>query len=71
MGVDHRRLGVGIAGVGFLLLLTLRAWASPIALQITGRSGVSLVTFLGIPLLLLVVGAGIVIALWGDELGFR
>lgn len=69
MDIDHRRLGVGIALGGFLLLLTLRVWASPIALVITGRSGVSVVTFLLIPVLLLVVGAGIVVALWGEELG--
>lgn len=69
MDVDHRRLGVGIAIVGFLLLLTLRVWASPIALVITGRPGVNVVTFLLIPVLLLVVGAGIAVALWGEELG--
>lgn len=69
MSVDHRRLGVGVAVVGLVLLMSLRLWASPIALTITGRRGVSLVAFLGIPVLLLVVGAGIVIALWGDQLG--
>lgn len=70
MSVDHRRLGVGVAVVGLVLLMTLRLWASPIALTVTGRRSVSLVTFLGIPVLLLVVGAGIVIALWGEQLGF-
>lgn len=70
MSLDHRRLGVGVAVVGAILLMTLRLWASPIALTITGRRSVSLVAFLGIPVLLLVVGAGIVIALWGDQLGF-
>lgn len=69
MSVDHRRLGVGVAVVGLVLLMTLRLWASPVALTITGRSGVSLVAFLGIPVLLLVVGAGIVIALWGEQMG--
>lgn len=69
MDVDHRRLGVGIVVAGFVLLVTLRLWASPLALIITDRPGVSVVTFLLMPLLLLVVGAGIVIALWGDELG--
>jgi hypothetical protein len=69
MAVNHRRLGVGIVVVGVVLLVTLRLWASPLALIITGRPGVSVVTFLLMPLLLLVVGAGIVIALWGDELG--
>lgn len=71
MSVDHRRLGVGVAVVGLVLLMSLRLWASPVALTITGRPSVSLVAFLGIPILLLVVGAGIVIALWGDQLGFE
>lgn len=69
MNVDHRRLGVGLALVGLLMLLTLRVWASPLALTITGRPRTSVVAFLGIPLFLLVVGAGIVVFLWGDELG--
>lgn len=69
MTVDHRRLGVGIAAAGLILLLTLRLWASPVAMAITGRPRVSVVAFLGIPLFLLVVGAGIVVFLWGDELG--
>lgn len=69
MSVDHRRLGVGIAAVGLVLLLTLRLWASPIALTITGRPGVNVLTFLGIPLFLLVVAAGVFIFLWGEELG--
>lgn len=69
MRVDHRRLGVGVAVVGVVLLLTLRVWASPISLIITGRSGVSVVAFLLIPVLLLVVGAGVAIALWGEQLG--
>lgn len=69
MNVDHRRLGVGVAAVGLLLLLTLRIWASPLALEITGRSRVSLVAFLAIPVVLAIVGAGVVIFLWGEELG--
>ena len=68
MAVDHRRLGAGLAAVGLVLLLTLRVWASPISLVITGRSGVSVVAFLLIPVLLLVVGAGIALFLWGDRL---
>lgn len=69
MQVDHRRLGVGVAAAGLILLLTLRLWASPVAMAITDRPRVSVVAFLGIPLFLLIVGAGIVIFLWGDELG--
>lgn len=69
MNVDHRRLGVAVAAIGILLLLTLRIWASPLALEITGRSQVSLVAFLAIPVVLAIVGVGVVIFLWGEELG--
>ena len=69
MDVDNRRFGVGIILIGFFLLLSLRLWASPIAMTITDRSRVSVVAFLAIPLFLLIIGAGIVIFLWGDELG--
>lgn len=69
MNVDHRRLGVAVAAIGLVLLLTLRLWASPIIMIITDRPRVSAVAFLAIPLFLLVIGAGIVIFLWGEELG--
>ena len=69
MDVDNRRLGVAVAAVGLVLLLTLRLWASPVAMTITGRPRVAVVTFLAIPAVLLVIGAGIVIFLWGEELG--
>lgn len=71
MNVDHRRLGVGVAGVGLVLLLTLRLWASPIVLTVTGREHAGVLAFLAIPVLLLVVGAGIVVFLWGDRLGLE
>ena len=69
MDVDNRRLGVAVAVLGLVLLLTLRLWASPVAIIVTGRPRVSVVAFLGIPLFLLVIGAGIAIFLWGEELG--
>lgn len=69
MNVDHHRMGAGVALLGLLLLLTLRLWASPVAMIITGRPHVSVTAFLAIPALLVVVGAGIVIFIWGDELG--
>jgi hypothetical protein len=69
MTVDHRRLGAGIAAVGLVLLLTLRLWASPVAMTITGRPRVGVALFLAIPLFLLVIGAGVVVFLWGEELG--
>lgn len=71
MTVDHRRLGVGVAGLGLVLLLTLRLWASPVILTITGREHAGVVAFLAIPVVLSVVGAGIVVFLWGDRLGFE
>lgn len=69
MDVDNRQLGVAVATVGLVLLLTLRLWASPVAMIVTGRPRVSVVAFLGIPLFLLVIGAGVTIFLWGEELG--
>ena len=69
MDVDNRRLGVAIAALGLVLLLTLRIWASPIAMIVTGRPRVSVVAFLAIPLFLLVIGAGVIVFLWGEELG--
>ena len=69
MNVDNRRLGAAVAAVGLVLLLTLRLWASPVAMIVTDRPRVGVVAFLGIPALFLVVGAGIAIFLWGDELG--
>lgn len=67
--IDARRLGVGVTLVGFLLLLALRLWTSPVAMAATDRPRVGVVAFLAIPVFLLVVGAGIGIFLWGEELG--
>lgn len=61
-------LGIAVTVVGVLLLIGLRLWASPLALAITGREGVSVVTFLSMPLALLVVGIGIVLSIWGPDL---
>lgn len=61
-------LGIGLTVVGILALIGLRLWASPLALAVTGRDGVNLVTFLSMPLVLLVVGAGIVLSIWGSDL---
>ena len=69
MDLDARRTGVVVAAVGVLLLLTLRVWASPVALAITGREHASTLTFLAMPVGLLVVGLGIAIAVWGEEYG--
>lgn len=69
MEYDHRTVGAALAGAGVIAMLTLRFWASPLTSAVLGRDQVGLVPFLGIPLLLLLVGAGIAIAVWGDELG--
>jgi len=67
---DHRVLGGVAILLGVLALFVLRIWASPIALSVTGRGGVSVLSFLAIPLFLLLVGIGIVLLVWGQELGF-
>lgn len=69
MDVDNQRLGVAVAGIGLVLLLTLRLWASPVAMAVTDRRQVGVVAFIGVPILLLVIGAGVVVFLWGEELG--
>lgn len=61
------RVGIALVLVGILSLVTLRFWASPIASRILGRESVGVVAFLGIPLFLLLVGAGIVLFVWGPE----
>jgi hypothetical protein len=54
-----RRYGAAVVALGFVLLVALRFWASPVGRTITGRDGVSLVAFLGIPLFLGLLAAGI------------
>ena len=69
MDLDSRRLGLIVAALGVLFLLALRVWTSPIALAVTGREHASTVTFLAMPVGLLVVGLGIAIAVWGEDYG--
>lgn len=69
MDLDARTLGIALTAVGVLLLLGLRLWASPLALAVTGRDGVGVVTFLAMSVVLAVVGVGIVLSIWGSELG--
>lgn len=54
-----KRYGVGIAALGFVLLVVLRFWASPVGRSITGRNSVSVTAFLGIPVFLALLVAGI------------
>lgn len=54
-----KRYGVGVAALGFVLLVVLRFWASPVGRTIAGRDDVGLIAFLGIPLFLGLLVAGI------------
>lgn len=54
-----KRYGAGMMALGFVLLVALRFWASPVGRSITGRNGVSVAAFLGIPLFLALLAAGI------------
>lgn len=65
--VNSSTLGVALVVVGVVSLLTLRFWASPVVGQLVGRERLSVVAFLGIPLFLLLVGAGIVLFVWGPD----
>lgn len=65
--VDPSRLGIVAVIVGVVALLSLRVWASPVADAVTGRTRVSIVAFLAIPLALLLIGVGIVLFVWGPE----
>lgn len=57
-------VGAALIGLGVLLLLALRFWASPLARYTTGREPPGLVAFLGVGLFLVVVGTGITLFLW-------
>lgn len=54
-----KRYGVGIASLGFVLLVALRFWTSPVGRSITGRDSVGVAAFLGIPVFLALLVAGI------------
>lgn len=54
-----RRYGIATIALAFVALVALRAWASPVGRSITGRQGVSVVAFLGIPLFLGLLALGI------------
>lgn len=61
-------LGLLLVVGGFILLVVLRFVTSPIGRKVTGDSSIGLQEFLMIPLFLLLVGAGIILFLWGPEL---
>lgn len=63
----NRQLGVATVLLGVLLLLSLRAWTSPLTRDATGSGEPGLVEFLLIPLFLIVVGAGTALFLWEPE----
>lgn len=60
--------GAVLIGVGVLLLLALRFWASPIARRIIGRAPPGFADFIGIFLFFVVVSVGIGLFLWEPEL---
>ena len=64
---NSTKYGFTVAVVGFVLLLLLRVWASPIARAVTGRSSNGLLEFLLIPVFLGIVGVGILLFLWEPE----
>lgn len=57
-------VGATLIGVGVLLLLSLRFWASPLARRIVGQDPPGFVDFIGIPVFFVVVGVGIALFLW-------
>lgn len=59
-----RAIGGGAVVTGVILLLVLRFWTSPIAIEGTGRSGISPLEFAGIPLLLALIAIGIALFVW-------
>lgn len=61
---NHRRLGAAAIALGFVSLVVLRFWVSPIARRATGREAVGVAEFLGIPLFLGLVVLGIALLLW-------
>lgn len=64
--IKRRSTAVGaiLIGVGVLLLLSLRFWASPLARRIVGQDPPGFVDFIGIPVFFVVVGVGIALFLW-------
>lgn len=54
-----RAIGGGAVVTGVVLLLVLRFWTSPIAIEGTGRTGISPWEFAGIPVLLALIAIGI------------
>lgn len=56
--------GAILIGVGVMLLLALRFWASPLARRIVGQESPGFADFVGIPVFFVVVGVGIALFLW-------
>ena len=72
--MEHDRktvAGLGAIVAGVVLLLVLRIWTSPVARTVTGRDSISVVSFLGIPLLLGLVALGIGLLLADSSAGAR
>ena len=61
------RTGAILIGVGVVLLIALRFWASPLSRRILGREPSGFFDFIAIPVFFVCVGAGIVLFLWEPE----
>ncbi len=62
-----KKYGLLTVAAGLALLIGLRLWASPLTMEITGRSRNGLVEFLLIPVFLAVVGLGVMLFLWEPD----
>lgn len=63
----NRTIGLAVILGGFLLLLGLRWWTSPLTQQATGMTTVNLSSFLLIPVFLVCVAVGISLFLWEPD----
>lgn len=56
--------GALLIGLGILMLLSLRFFASPVATTIMNREAPGFVAFLGIPVFFVLTGLGVALFLW-------
>lgn len=63
----HMVIGVGLLALGVVLLVSLRFLASPVARRITSTEPPGAIDFIGIPVFLLIAGAGLFLFLWEPE----
>lgn len=63
----NRELGLLLMVLALVLILSLRWWTSPVLRRITGRSGITQVEFLSIPVFFVPLVIGVVLFLWEPE----